>query len=78
VNGSKKVKFDATLDDLVDINRRVLKRSKLVKRWHIEGIVIVFLITCVVFYAISRGEGPHVIAYSAVWGAISSALYVLI
>ncbi len=76
-NGMK-VSFEATIDDFVDANNRILKRSKLVRRWRMVNITVVFLITGAVIYLLYPGEQRVRITMALSIAAISAAVIPLI
>lgn len=73
-----KVAFDATIDDFVDTNNRLLKRSRLVRKWRIVNIAVAFLITGTVIYLLYPGEPLVRITGALFIAAISAAVFPLI
>jgi hypothetical protein len=70
-----KVTFDATIDDFVDTNNRLLKRSKLIRKWRWVNVFVAFLITGAVFYFVFPGKPFMRIAGAIIVAAIAAALF---
>jgi hypothetical protein len=70
-----KVTFDATIDDFVDANSRLLKRSKLVRKWRWVNVLVVFLLVAVISYFLGPGAPVVKMVEAIIGGAVAAAIF---
>jgi hypothetical protein len=68
-----KVKFDFTIDDMVDVAERAMSRSPLVRTWRWEGLATSCVLGAVVAYFVVGGSVERRL-YGAIVGALVCAL----
>ena|SRR5882724_6158436 len=64
-----KIQFDATIDEVVDANQRVMDRSKTIRSWRLRDLIITAVSTGIISYALTRKVILGIIA-AAVAGVI--------
>jgi hypothetical protein len=70
-----KVKFDFTLDDLVDAAERGAAHSKVVRGWRFRDMVISGVLSGVLVYALRSGTHESKIFFAVIGGVIAAAIY---
>lgn len=71
----EKVRFEFTVDDLIDVGERVLSRSKVVKDMRRGGALVAALAAAAVAYGAVPVDLPGRIVVAAVAGIIAAVLY---
>jgi YcxB-like protein len=70
-----RVEFDATLDDFVDVTTRCLARSKQIRKWRWEGLLIIGLIAWLVIYALFPGPFANKMSAGFIGAIVAVCIY---
>ena len=70
-----KVKFDFTIDDLVDAAQREVTRSPLVRSWGWQGLLSSCLLSALVAYMVIPGSEARKLFAAVVGALIAAAIY---
>jgi hypothetical protein len=70
-----KVRFEFTLDDLVDASERTVARSGAVRSWRWQGMVSSSLISALIVYVIRSGPVATKLAWAVAGAIVSAILY---
>lgn len=70
-----KVKFDFTVDDLVDSAERAVSRSAVARGWRWQGMLASCVLSAVVAYMVVPGSPERRVFAAAVGAVICAALY---
>jgi hypothetical protein len=73
-----RVRFEATLDDFVDVQIRILPRSKVARRWRWHGAIGTGLLVGFVLFALIPESIPFKFACGASGVLVGSALSILL
>src|SRR5712691_6174505 len=70
-----KVRFDFTLDDLVDAAERGTANSKLVRSWRWREMVVTAVLSGVIVYVLKSGTHEAKVFWAVVGALIAAAIY---
>ena len=70
-----KVKFDFTLDDLVDAAERGTGHSKLVRAWRWREMVVTAVLGGVIMYVLRSGSHDTKLVWAVIGAIIAAAIY---
>lgn len=73
-----RVQFEYTVDDLVDVQLRALKRSAAARAWHWRDLVITSLLSGVLLFAIIPGETIGRLIVGAIGLILGALLYPIV
>src|SRR5712692_9612772 len=73
-----KVQFEFTIDDVVNVSERTLDRSKVVRSWRWEGLVMTSIVGGVIGYLGVSGTNEQRIWSAVMAGLFCAAVYPMI